>query len=462
MGPVSQPRRVTLVDDDPVIRRIMRLWLEHAGYQVVEHGRGKSILDGEKTRGVVCLDLGLGDIPGMEVLTRLLARDPDLPVVVVTAERTVETAVSAMRTGAYDFVTKPLDQERLLLAVDRAVERRELLERVSSLETELSTHKASRKLVGESAPMQRLATHIDRVLRSDVAVAIFGESGTGKELVARAIHDNGHRREGPFVPVNCAAIPEALQESELFGHERGSFTGATGQHRGRFEQAEGGTLFLDEVGEMTPATQAALLRTLQERTIRRVGGSGDVAVDVRILCATHRDLESEVSAGRFRADLFYRLVVFPLTVPPLRQRAEDIPALVRHFMDELGVDVGRTPSRVAPEAFEALMAHNWPGNVRELRNVIHRALLACEEDCLRLTHLPRTIRETALTALPSDPAPAAGPVIPLVPLRDLERMAVRRALEHSRGNVSEAARLLGIGRATIYRRLAEMEVHAAE
>ncbi|HJL14406.1 MAG TPA: sigma-54 dependent transcriptional regulator [Sandaracinaceae bacterium LLY-WYZ-13_1] len=452
---------VTLVDDDPVVRRLMHLWLESEGYAVREHEDGRHVLQPhDPAPGVVCLDLGLEDMPGLHVLEHLLVRDPDLPIVVVTAERSIETAVSAMRAGAYDFVTKPLDRQRFLLAVARAAERRRLTERVRGLESELDGQRAMARLVGDSAPMQELGRQIKRVLASDVAVAIFGDSGTGKELVARAIHENGHRRDGDFVAVNCAAIPESLQESELFGHEKGAFTGATALHRGRFEQAQGGTLFLDEIGEMSPATQATLLRTLQERTIRRVGGSQDLPVDVRILCATHRDLEAEVEAGRFRQDLYYRLVVYPLHLPSLRERSGDIPSLVRHFVERLGGDVGHTPRRIDPAAIEALMQHDWPGNVRELQNVVHRALLACEGDVLTLAHLPPAIRDRTLPDVPplSSAPPGRGePERPVLPLRELEQRAIRRALDETDGNVSEAARLLGIGRATVYRRLAEMD-----
>ncbi|MEQ8459509.1 MAG: sigma-54 dependent transcriptional regulator [Sandaracinaceae bacterium] len=451
---------VAVVDDDPVVRRLMRLWLEQEGYTVREFARGAQALAVEELPHLVCLDLGLEDMPGLHVMEHFLALDADLPVVVVTAERTIETAVNAMRGGAYDFVTKPLDRQRFLLAVARAAERRRLTERVRGLESQLGGRRAMARLIGDSAPMQELGGLIERVLSSDVAVAIFGESGTGKELVARTIHEQGHRSSGPFVAVNCAAIPESLQESELFGHEKGAFTGASARHLGRFEQAQGGTLFLDEVGEMSPATQAALLRTLQERTIRRVGGASDIPVDVRIVCATHRDLEGEVEAARFRQDLFYRLVVYPLQMPALRDRTDDVPALVRHFIEKLGPDVGRTPSRVDPVAIDALMRHAWPGNVRELQNVVHRALLACESDEMKLAHLPPAIRDRALPSVPpplSDRPRSRPPQLPLIPLRELEKRAIRRALDATEGNVSEAARLLGIGRATVYRRLAEMD-----
>ncbi|MCC6876304.1 MAG: sigma-54-dependent Fis family transcriptional regulator [Sandaracinaceae bacterium] len=430
----------------------MRAWLESEGLDIVELADGASALSHAGRAGAICLDLGLADMPGMEVLERLLALDPELPILVVTAERSVEAAVDAMRAGAYDFVTKPLDRRRLVPAVRRALERRALTESVHALRSELD---GETRLVGESGPMRELGRQIERVLSSDVAVAIFGESGTGKELVARTIHDRGRRRAGPFVAVNCGAIPESLQESELFGHERGAFTGAVGQHRGRFEQAHGGTLLLDEVGEMSPATQASLLRTLQERTVRRVGGERDVPIDVRIVCATHRDLEQDVAAGRFRQDLYYRLVVYPLRLPALRERAEDIPALVGHFMRRLAEDTRRAPPRVDPAALEALVRYPWPGNVRELQNVVHRTLLAADGDRLELAHLPPAVRQAALP--PAIRLPKEAEAFPLLPLRELERRAIRRAIEATGGNVTEAARLLGIGRATIYRRLAELE-----
>jgi DNA-binding NtrC family response regulator len=306
---------------------------------------------------------------------------------------------------------------------------------------------------------------VERVVESDVTVCIYGESGTGKELVARAIHTGGPRQLGPFVAINCAAIPASLQESELFGHERGAFTGATQLHRGRFEQAHGGTLFLDEIGEMNSATQASLLRTLQERTIRRVGGSEEIPIDVRIVCATHRDLRAEVAARRFREDLYFRLVVYPIRVPALRERRDDIPLLVGHFLRELRGDVGREVSRINPETLDALARYPWPGNVRELMNVVHRSMLACRGDQIEIADLPSDVRKYASRATP-DPkngvaaqrAQATETEEEIITLRELERQAIARALRRTRGNVGQAARLLGIGRATLYRRLATLEL----
>jgi DNA-binding NtrC family response regulator len=447
---------VAVVDDDLAVRRMMRHLLEREGFAVLEYDGGDALFDaGTSGVAVVCLDLSLEAMSGMEVLGHLRAQAPHLPVVVVTADRTVDVAVKAMRAGAYDYVVKPLDRERLTQAVRRAAERSQLALSVARLERELGTRDVLKTLVGESAPMSELAQQVRRVVDSDIAVCVSGESGTGKELVARSIHNGGRRKDKPFVAINCAAIPVSLQESELFGHERGAFTGAVGVHRGRFEQADGGTLFLDEVGEMSAATQAGLLRTLEERTIRRVGGEGEIKVDVRVVCATHRNLEADVRAGRFREDLFFRLVAYPISVPPLRERREDVPLLVAHFLDKLRGDVGRAVNRVTPDAMEALLAYPFPGNVRELQNVVHRAMLACEAGELGVEHLPNAVRANGLPTRRSNRARVLESADEVIPLRELERRAIAGALRASSGNVGKAAKLLGIARATLYRRLAE-------
>jgi DNA-binding NtrC family response regulator len=295
--------------------------------------------------------------------------------------------------------------------------------------------------------MREVARKIERVVQSDVTVAVFGESGTGKELVARAIHDGGPRRGGPFVAINCAAIADSLQDSELFGHERGAFTGAVTQRRGYFEQANRGTLFLDELGEMSASTQARLLRTLEERAIRRVGGTELVSVDVRIVCATRRDLSSEMASGRFREDLFFRLVVYPIELPPLRERRGDIPLLVHEMLRRLTESSGRGPLRVHPKALGALERYEWPGNVRELINVVQRSLLLCQGDEITLADLPAHVVARPRAAS----VQTEGPV---TPLRVLERSAIEHALGSAGGHVCTAAKLLGISRATLYRRMA--------
>jgi len=465
IGP--SPVSVAVVDDDPTARRLMRFWLERAGYQVVEHESARSVLDHDgETPALACVDLGLGEVTGIKVIQHLKARDAELPIIVVTAQRELETAVAAMQAGAYDYVTKPLDRDRLLLAVHRANERRELLSNVRRLESALTERSVLGSIVGKSPPMRELAQQVQRVLESDVAVCVSGESGTGKELVARAIHNGSARRRGPFVAINCAGIPESLQESELFGHERGAFTGATQTRRGCFEQANGGTLLLDELGEMSLQTQASLLRTIQEKTIRRVGGSSELPIDVRIVCATHRDLRAEVEAGRFREDLYFRLVVYPIHLPALRDRIEDLPTLVGHFLRALSSDVGRDVQSITPEALQALARHPWPGNVRELQNVVHRSLLACRSDEITLADLPPDIRELGLPViLPTvhvNGANGARYQEPseedIVPLRELERRAIQRALRATQGSVGRAAKLLGIGRATLYRRIATLDL----
>lgn len=461
-APLRHAGRIALVDDDAFTRRLMRGWLEASGWSVLEFASGTSLLE-EMPDDVsaVCLDLELGDIAGLHVLQHLRTHDPDLPVLVVTAERELETAVECMRAGAYDYLAKPLDRPKLTESIARALSRYEAAVAIRSQRA--STEPS---FVGRSASMQSLWQQIERVLESDVTVCVFGESGTGKELVAQAIHARGRRRRGPFVAINCASIPAALQESELFGHERGAFTGAVGAHRGRFEQASGGTLFLDELGEMSASTQAALLRALQERKIRRVGGTTEVPIDVRVVCATHRDLAAEVKAGRFREDLYFRLVVYPLQVPPLRERLDDIPLLIGHFSQLLKADAGREIHRVSADALDALTHHHWPGNVRELQNVVHRAMLACDGDQIELSHLPLELRAASLPSIAARPQ-AATPAQdlrregePVLSLVELERRAIMQALEASGGNVGKAAKLLGLGRATLYRRLASLGLHA--
>jgi DNA-binding NtrC family response regulator len=449
---------VVVIDDDPATRHTVSGWLSEVGHRVQSFADGRAFAQADLVPSVLFLDvdLGPGVESGLEVLSQLHRRLPDLPVIMITTENHPETVVEAMRAGAYDYLVKPLTRERIRTTVVRALERRGLAKDIARLQSELSERPAPfRNVVGQSPAIQELRRQVERVLESEVAVALFGESGTGKELVARAIHAHGRRRSGPFVAINCAAIPESLQESELFGHERGAFTGAVGVHQGRFEQANGGTLFLDEVGEMSPMTQATLLRTLQERTVRRVGGTHEVPVDVRVICATHRDLEREVRAGRFREDLFFRLVVYPIRVPALRERKADIPLLVAHFLRKYKDDVGRAVTSVSHDFLGAVDAHEWPGNVRELENVVHRAMLASDGGELTLAHLPPDLRERRALAGPgaADGARGGDPD-EIVPMRELERRAIARALRATGGSVEKAARLLGIGRATLYRRLA--------
>ncbi|HEX4448501.1 MAG TPA: sigma-54 dependent transcriptional regulator [Polyangiaceae bacterium] len=471
--PARDPSRsrgpVMVVDDDESIRRLVRRCLESQGFEIVEYSTGAAAIDAMNEQiAAVCLDLGLEDVPGMDVLRHLRVRHPSVPVIVVTGQCSVEMAVEAVRAGASDFVMKPIEVARITSAVSTAVYRNV----VSSPRSPGAV--GASEIVGDSPPMRALIRQMVRVADSDVAVCVRGESGTGKELVARAVHECSRRKGKPFVAINCAAIPQALQESELFGHERGAFTGAVGTHRGRLEQAQDGTLFLDEIGEMSPATQASLLRALQEKTIRRVGGVAELRINVRVVSATHRNLEDEVRAGRFREDLYFRLIVYPLSVPPLRERTSDIPALVACALDKHAADVGRKIVRMSPDALRAMDRYPWPGNVRELENAVHRAMLASDDDEIRLEHLPPHISACALAALtppPAAPVPPSEHLIPeppsstslhagseVRPLRDLERAAIIQALQSASGSVTKAARMLGMARATMYRKLAEFEI----
>ncbi len=456
--------RVAVVDDDRFVRRLIRALLERVGFEVTEFESGREIArQGAGEFDLVCLDLGLGDMPGLDVLKHLHAESPEVPVVVVTGDTDLESVVAAMRAGATDYVTKPLGTERLTVSAKQALGRSQLERRLIALRSELDGVRGKRTMTGESPPMRALIASMQRVLTSDVAVCVLGESGTGKELVARAIHEDGRRSKGPFVAINCASIPENLQESELFGHEKGAFTGATSTYRGRFEQADGGTLFLDELGDMSLATQVKLLRALQEKAIRRVGGTTDIRTNVRVIGATHRDLEDMVHKGAFREDLYFRLMVYPIEVPPLRDRKSDIPLLVAHLTERHREDVGRDVSRWSPEALDALMFYDWPGNVRELENLVHRAMLTCATDRIELSDLPKALRKPVLPPLQSvlppriEPAPTG---LPTLNLRELEGLAIKLALGRTNSHIANAAKLLGIGRATLYRRVIEMGVSA--
>jgi DNA-binding NtrC family response regulator len=392
------------------------------------------------------------DLSGIALLEEILRAQPGACVVLMTAHGTIDSAVEAMRKGAFDYLTKPLDREVLLLAVSRAIERTRLVSENRRLREELRGRFRVENLVGAHGSMQEVFRVVHKVARSSSTVLIYGESGTGKELVARAIHVTSDRRDRPFLPVNVGALPETILEAELFGYEKGAFTGADARKIGLFEQASGSTLFLDEVGELKRDLQVKLLRVLQEREIIRVGGTEPVPVDVRVVAATNRDLEREVREGRFREDLFYRLNVIPIALPPLRERRTDIPLLVEHFLAKHG-EPGRA-RRIAPEALEALVAYAWPGNVRELESVVERTLLLAEGEVIRLEDLPATVRMRGR---------AGGGGIPVeipdggLDLDDLERTLILRALEKSGGNVTRAARLLGLTRRTLQYRLEKIQ-----
>jgi DNA-binding NtrC family response regulator len=408
----------------------------------------------------VLLDINMPGLSGLETLERIKARHARLPVIMMTAQTGVETVVSAMQLGAHDYIPKPLEHPKLMAAVANALTHHQMSLRLTSLERE-AAGEGFPGIIGESDAMAELFRQMDRVTESDITVLIHGESGTGKELIARGLHSRSGRRNGPFVALNCAAIAETLQESELFGHERGAFTGATAKRLGAFEQADGGTLFLDEVAELPPGLQAALLRATQERSFRRVGGAQDIASDFRLLAATHRELENEVKAGRFREDLYYRIAVFELDVPPLRDRHGDVVRLIRHAVARWAKQNEAPPPRLSATAMKVLTRYPWPGNVRELDNALQRAFALAREGLVRSEDLPRRIREAAAVApiigaegeeRARDEASADAADLPYN-LEEVEQLIIERALRQTEGNLSEVVRMLGIGRTTLYRKL---------
>jgi DNA-binding NtrC family response regulator len=438
--------RVLVVDDEPGVQESLRMLLKQE-CEIAVAGNAREALAAidEAPPDLVILDLVMPGRSGLDLLSDLSARQLAAPVIVLTATKTVTTAVEAMKRGAADYVTKPFEVDALRIKVRRLLEQLERDRELARLRDEVSRRSQLAGLIGRSAPMQELFRAIERVAASRASVLIRGESGTGKELVARAIHELGPRRERPFVAVNCAAIPETLMESELFGHERGAFTDAREQRVGKFEAASGGTLFLDEIGEIAPGVQAKLLRVLQERVLERLGGNRPIEVDVRIVAATNRDLEAAVAAGSFRADLYYRINVVPLLVPPLRARREDIPLLVENVLARVAAESGRPARALAPEAWEVLQHHAWPGNVRELENAIERAATLSDRDVLRPEDLPEAVVESARFALLQDDV-RSGQVGFDEAVRRFETELLREGLERAGWNQTRAAAQLGITR----------------
>jgi DNA-binding NtrC family response regulator len=457
MAELPDPKPVVIVvDDDPTVVTLLERLLDRAGYTVETFSDAESCLRGlgRLLPDAVCLDLNLPGLSGVETLQRIKALEPFLPVVILTADDSVSSAVRAMQEGAYDYLVKPIDRAKLVTTIKNAVDRSKMSMRLAQLEREVEG-RGYPGIVGAAPAMKALFRQMDRLAASDVSVLIHGESGTGKELVARAIHQQSGRRGAAFVAINCAAIPESLQESELFGHERGAFTGAADRRIGRFEQAHRGTLFLDEVAELSLALQAKLLRVLQERTFQRVGGSGDIKSDFRLLAATHRRLADEVKAGRFREDLFFRIAVFDLDVPALRARPEDIPALAVTLLAEAA---GRRNVEIEASAIERLKAYTWPGNVRELSNAMQRALVASDGKRITVGDLPDRVRgsSSAPTLARSEAGRSASETTDMTftgTLEEMERLAIQHALARHNGNLVKVVQQLGIGRTTLFRKL---------
>jgi two-component system response regulator AtoC len=442
-------RRVLIVDDDEAMRDMLRARLGRREFDVAVGESCEAAIEqlGVERFDVVVTDIQMRGPSGIELCEWLSANRPDVPAVVITAFGSLDAAIAAIRAGAHDFLPKPFEVEELVFRLERALRHRHLLEEVKRLRETLGDA-IDEELLGESPAMGKLRALVGRVAAADAPVLITGETGAGKELVARAIHRRGAHPEGPFVAVNCAALPEALLESELFGHARGAFTDARAARVGLFVQAHGGTLFLDEISELSPSLQPKLLRALQERCVRPVGGSEEVPFDARLIAATNRDLEAAVEAGRFREDLFFRLDVLPIAVPPLRARGNDVLLLAQHFAREYAERTGRSALGLSRAAAEMLCDYAWPGNVRELQNAIERAGALADHDHLLAEDLPERIRNHRRNDALATDDPAA-----LVPLEVVEQRYVARVLEATGGNKTLAARILGVDRKTLYRKL---------
>ncbi|GHV54877.1 acetoacetate metabolism regulatory protein AtoC [Deltaproteobacteria bacterium] len=446
---------ILLADDDRSHRAMLRLLLEDWGYKTAEADDGEEAVRQcrEKPFSLVLMDVRMPKKNGLSAMKEIREHDPTVPVLIMTAFSAVDAAVEAIKSGAYDYLTKPLDFEKLRVSLRNILEYSALKLENSRLASTLSLVEAGQELIGKSPAMRSMLELLRTVAPSQATVLISGESGAGKELVARAIHRSSPRSKGPYVAVNCAALSESLLESELFGHEKGAFTGADKRHEGCFRQADGGTLFLDEIGEMPLAMQVKLLRIIQEREVTRVGGEKSESVDVRILSATNRDLQREVAAGRFREDLYYRLNVVALEVPPLRKRKEDIPLLARHFASLYALKNKKEVKGFTPESMESLLRYPWPGNVRELENTIERAIVLMMGEYISKRELPDSVRGLAEEQGQDETPPeTAWDKLP-ASLEGVERLAIRRALDRSKGNKSEAAKLLGITRKTLHMKL---------
>jgi DNA-binding NtrC family response regulator len=440
--------RVLIVDDEADGRDALAELVQRWGYDVQTAADGTEALRRaiEGHPDVILTDLVMPNMDGLWLLRALRAELPDCPVVLLTGRGSIQIAVQAIKEGAYDFIEKPVEVPRLRLVLERALEKKETMREVILLRRRLAALAPGTEMIGTGPAMQRVFELVQKVAPSNASVVIHGESGTGKEVVARAIHNLSPRKDKPFVALNCSAIPATLIESELFGYERGAFTGADQRRLGNFELAHNGTLFLDEIGELPLELQAKFLRVLEERKIRRLGGRSEVEVDVRVLCATNRDLKQESQRGRFREDLYFRLHVFTVGLPPLKERREDIPLLVQHFVEKFNGETGKHVHGVAPGAMAVLQAYGWPGNIRELRNTVERAMILVDGDVIGEEHLPPDMQPSR--------SEAAALRIPLgMTLDDVEKDYIVASLQRNGGNKARTAELLGISEKTLYNKL---------
>jgi DNA-binding NtrC family response regulator len=452
--------QVLIVEDEKLIRWSIRSRLVDEGYAVeeAENGRAAFALLAHDDCDLMLLDYRLPDTTGLEILERVKQEMPEVSVVMMTAYGTVESAVQAMKLGAFDYLTKPVNLDELIVVVQKALETTRLRREVHRLHSERREFQGKVQLIGDSPAMREVLGLIAKICASQATTVLLeGDSGTGKNVVAKAIHYGSPRAEQPFVNITCSALTETLLESELFGHERGAFTDAKTQKKGLLEVADGGTVFLDEIGEMGLAMQVKVLRFLEEKTFKRVGGTRDIQVDVRIIAATNRNLAQAVERGLFREDLFYRLQVVPIRLPALREHRQDIPQLVRHFLDHFNQELRKNTLEIAPDALERLLAYDWPGNIRELRNVIERIMILEDKERIELADLPRAIAAPATESRVRLDNPAA-PAVGSMSLDDMEKWAIRTALERAGQNQVQAAKLLGISRDTLRYRMKKYDL----
>ncbi len=442
---------ILVADDDPAHRTMLRTLLTGWGYTIFEADDGSTAIEKvhEQAFDLILMDIRMIKVSGLQALTEIKGFNPAIPIIIMTAYSSVETAVEALKNGAYDYLTKPLDFDELRFAMERAMDHTQLREENRLLRETLGSHFDRRNIIGRSPAMVKLLETVAQVAPSETTILITGESGTGKEMIAGAIHFNSPRKDGPFVKINCAAITETLLESELFGHEKGAFTGAYKKKEGRFRQAHGGSLFLDEISEMSLAMQVKLLRVLQEREITRVGGEEVIKVDVRIIAATNKDLLQEIEAGQFREDLYYRLNVVTLNMPPLRERKEDIPLLAQHFLEVFSKKNHKQIKGFTPQAMDRLLKYDWPGNVREIMNGVERGVVLSRSEYLDEQDLPII----PIDASVSGKILAKDAFLADMPLDKVEKATVLKTLELTGGNKSEAARRLGITRRTLHKKL---------
>ena len=452
---------IFLVDDDAPLRLLVKTLLEDRDYCVRDFGDGKSFLQNlDEAPSLVLLDVMMPGLNGIETLKQIKAVHPEIPVIMLTSVDKIETAVEVIKLGAYDYLLKPVDEPRLFTCIEKAFETRNLIQKVDHLQKKVDRLEGQDEIIGKSNTLSAVMENVDKVAASNAGVLILGETGTGKELVARAIHRASPFSSGPFVDINCGAIPETLQESELFGYKKGAFTGADESRSGKLELADGGTLFLDEVAEMSMATQVKLLRFLQERSFEAVGDTRKIEVQTRVVAATNKDIASQIKKGLFREDLYYRLAVFPIQMPSLRERKEDIPLLCNHFLNKYENELKKQVTSISDEALQCLQDYSWPGNIRQLENTIYRAMITTSYDSIDIDCLPEELTgEETTTDEEQLDTTDLGDTASVTPFHDVVKQTLEQALKKTEDNIPKAAKILGISRSTFYRMLKKYNLH---